>query len=99
MNSVQIILVYSFVSIHPFSKRYITGIASLVVASIPLFFLLNSLAGDVMIVQIDLSVAMLLFTVTFVTIEILFAWFSGLLTQSEKAAIHESIHKFSSGII
>jgi hypothetical protein len=99
MNSIQIILVYSFVSIHPFSKRYITGAVSLVVMSIPLFLLLDSMVDDMMIFQTNLSVAMLLFAVIFVTIEILFVWFSGILTQREKTAIHESVHELSSDII
>jgi len=99
MNAIQIFLVYRFVSIHPFSRRYITGTVSLVVASLPLFVLLDTLAGDVRITQFDLSVTMLLFATTFLAVEFSFAWFGGLLTQSEKEAIYESAYEFSSRLI
>jgi len=99
MNAVQIFLVYSFVSIHPFSKRYILGIVSLGVASIPIFLLLDSTIDDVIIRRIDLSITMLSFVVTFATVEILLAWFGGLLTRSEKNAIHEAARDFSSRLI
>lgn len=92
MNTIQIFLVYSFISIHPFSKRYISGTIGLLGLSVPLFLLVDRLVGGVTVVQINFSVTMLLFTATFITIEIPFAWYSGLLTQNEKAAVHEFLH-------
>ncbi|GAB3319805.1 flippase [Haloplanus salinarum] len=98
MNTVQIFLVYSFVSIHPFSKRYITGTVSLGVVSVLIFLLIDSTIGDMTIGRINLSVTMVLFAAVFVTAEILLAWFGGLLIRSEKDAIHEAVRGLSSRI-
>jgi O-antigen/teichoic acid export membrane protein len=87
MNVIQIFLVYRFVSIHPFSRRYVRGFTVLAIISLPLFLLLNTLIGEVRITQIDISVTMVLFAVAFAAVEMLIAWLGGLLTQGEKEVI------------
>ena len=97
MNIAQILLVYLFISIHPFSKRYIAGVVALFGLSIPLSLLLDSLVGDIMIAQIDFSVTVILFVIIFTLVEILFGWLSGLITQNEKTVVREYIYKALSG--
>ncbi|PSQ32044.1 hypothetical protein BRD16_00735 [Halobacteriales archaeon SW_6_65_46] len=89
MNMTQILLVYHFISIHPFSKLYIETILILVTISTVLPILLDSIIGDVIVTQYNIPVTMFAFGILFVFIEISYIWLGGLLTQTEKETIYK----------
>lgn len=89
MNTIQILLVYYFVSIQPFSKLYVGSTLILIIISFSLFLSLDIILEDIIINQYNVSVTMFAFAILFVLIEILYIWFSGLLTKNEKETIYE----------
>ncbi|WP_137703465.1 flippase [Halorubrum sp. CGM4_25_10-8A] len=91
LNTVQVFLVYRYISILPYSLRYIVGALAIIVASLPLFLLVSTFVGDLMIPVADIPVAPPAFGLVFLIVEFVIVWFGGVLSQDEKTSISEMV--------
>lgn len=97
MNSVQILLVYRFASIHPFSKEYVLFVTLSMISTLPVFTVATTIFDEWTLTPLQIPVSSLAFMFGFVTIEVLVAWFGGIISTSDKKAIYEFARQYRSG--
>lgn len=87
MNTIQVLLVYRYTTLHPYTLRYVAGVFTLVTASIPVALLAEFAVGDAVILSFDIPAILFVFGAVFCIIELVVIWNSGLLSSDEKKSI------------
>lgn len=94
MNSIQILLVYKFTSLHPFSRDYIYFVLIMVPTMLLVFVVVTMIFDGYQIALLHLPLGLPIFIIGFVTLEIICAWFGGFISKSEKKSIREFTHRY-----
>jgi O-antigen/teichoic acid export membrane protein len=94
MNSMQLILVYWHTSLHPFSKKYLYFILTMIPSTLLLYTVVTSIFKGYQITPLQLPVGLPIFLIGFVILEISFVWFGGFISTEEKDLIREFIHRY-----
>ncbi|MFB9811045.1 flippase [Haloarcula sebkhae] len=97
MNSIQVLLVYRFASIQPFSKEYVLFLTLSLALTLPVFTVATTIFGGLRLTPLQVPVSLPAFGFGFVAFEILLAWFSGLISSDEKESISEFGRRYLSG--
>ncbi|OYR42850.1 flippase [Halorubrum sp. Hd13] len=87
MNTIQVLLVYRYTTLHPYTLRYVAGVFTLVTASIPVSLLTEFAVGDAVILSFDIPAIPFVFVAVFCIVELVIIWNSGLLSPDEKKSI------------
>jgi len=92
MNTIQVLLVYRYTTILPYTPRYVGGVFTLVIASAPVFFLAEIAVEDARVPIFDVPAPPFVFGIVFIIVELVIIWFSGLLSFEEKESIRDALH-------